>query len=63
MTKATVKSLEASKRRNQDSLLSSSTIRLSGFRICQLIEKKSLNMSLTERETLRKLFYSKEEKW
>ncbi|MDP8289741.1 MAG: hypothetical protein P9M02_02075 [Candidatus Susulua stagnicola] len=63
MTKVTSKSREASKRRNQDSLLGSLMIRLSGFRICQLIEKKSLNMSLVERKTLRKLFYSKEKKW
>ena len=63
MTKAIIKSREASKKRNQDNLKGSSMIHLSGFRICQIIEKKSLKMSLAERKALRKLFYSKEEKW
>jgi len=62
MTKAIIKSREGSKRSNQDSLLGSSMVHLSGFRICQLINKKSLSMSSVERKTLRKLFYSKEEK-
>lgn len=61
MTKAITKSREGSKRSSQSSLLSPSMIHLSGFRICQLINKKSLSMSLAERKTLRKLFYSREE--
>jgi len=62
MTKAIIKSREAPKKSNQDSFLGSSMIHLSGFRICQLINKKPLSMCSTERKTLRKLFYSKEEK-
>ncbi|MCK4912503.1 MAG: hypothetical protein KAS05_02130 [Candidatus Omnitrophica bacterium] len=63
MTKAIIKSREGSKSSKQSSLLGSSMIQLSGFRICQLINKKSLSTSSIERKTLRKLFYSKEEGW
>jgi len=63
MTKAIIKSREASKKSNRGNLLGSSMISLSGFSICQLINKKSLSMSLVERKALRKLFYSKEEEW
>jgi len=59
MTKAITKSREASKKNSQDSLLGLSMVRLSGFRICQLIEKESSNTSLSERKTLRELFFSR----
>ena len=62
MTKAITKSREVSKKSNHDSLLGLSMIRLSGFRICQLVEKESSNTPLSERKILRELFCSKEEK-
>jgi len=59
MTKAIAKSREASKKSSHDSLLGLSMIRLSGFRICQLVEKESSNTSSSERKTLRELFFSR----
>ena len=58
MTKAITKSRKASKRSSQDSFLGLSMIRLSGFRICQLVEKESSNTSLSEPKTLRELIFS-----
>ena len=62
MTKASVKSREASKKSSQDCLLGLSMIRLSGFRICQLVEKESSNTSLSEGKTLKELLHFKEQK-
>ncbi len=62
MTKAITKSREASRKSSGDSLLGLSMVRLSGFRICQLLEKEFSNTSLSEPKTLRELFHFKEEK-
>ncbi len=62
MTKTITKSREAFRKNNEDNLLGLSIVRLSGFRICQLLRKKSFKNSLSERKTLRELFYSKEKK-
>ncbi len=61
MTKTITKSRKASVRSSEDNLLGLSIIRLSGFRICQLVEKKSLSISLSDPKTLRELLHPKEE--
>jgi len=62
MIKTITKSRKASAKSSEDSFLGLSMIRLSGFRICQLAEKKSLSISLSDPKTLRELLHPKEER-
>lgn len=62
MTKAITKPRVASKKSSKDSHLGLSMVRLSGFRICQLIKEGSPNTLASETRALRELLYSKEAK-
>ena len=62
MTKATTKSREVSKKNSQDSFSGLSILRLSGFRICQVVKEKSPKNSLSERKILKELLCPKEKK-
>lgn len=62
MTKAITKSRKAIARGRERSLLGLSIVRLSGFRICQIVNKRFSKVSLTRRKTLEELFCLKEEK-
>jgi len=55
MTKAATKSREVSKKNSQDSFSGLSILRLSGFRICQVVKEKLPKDSLSERKILKEL--------
>lgn len=52
MTKAITKSRKTVVRRRERSLLGLSIVRLSGFRICQIVDSEPSKVLLTKRKTL-----------
>lgn len=57
MTKSIAKSRKAFTRGRERSILGLSMIRLSGFRICQIVDRESSKVPLVKRKTLEELFF------
>jgi hypothetical protein len=60
--KAITKSRRASADEKKNSLLGTSLLRLSGFRICTIVDKQSSETPSVEGKILKELLYSKGEK-